>query len=86
MLRFAYTLHSKMGLRMTDCSFFLRGVNFEVKHANVFNLNDDDMKSYADLLAEDINEAEVTKLEAKNKQEEVKEEEVKAVKVSDDDD
>ena len=51
MMRLAYTMHTKLGLRMTDCSFFFRGVNFEIKHINVFNLSDEDMKSYAEFVA-----------------------------------
>ena len=49
-------------MRMTDCSLFFRGVNFEVKHVNVFGITDEDMKNYARLQAEDAHEAEISKL------------------------
>ena len=70
MFRLAYAMHSKLGLKMSNCSLFFRGCNFEVKYINVFNLSDEDMADYARILAEDTHEAETSKLQAKKKNEE----------------
>ena len=54
MFRHAYIMHSRLNMRMSTCSLFFRGVNFEVKHVNVFGLCDEDMQNYARLQAEDV--------------------------------
>ena len=49
----AAALHFKLGLPMTDTSFFFRGVNFEVKHVNTFGLSDEDLVKYDAIRRED---------------------------------
>ena len=53
LFRGAATLHFGLGLPMTNCSLFFRGINFEVKHMNSFGVSDEDMASYAQLLEAD---------------------------------
>lgn len=62
MFKYAYIMYSKLNMRMSNCSLFFRGVNFEVKHVNVFGLTDEDMKNYARLQAEDAHEADISKI------------------------
>ena len=50
----AATMHFKLGLPMTACSFYFRGVNFERKQINTFGVDDEDLKNYMQLLNADI--------------------------------
>lgn len=50
----AATMHFKLGLPMTDCSFFFRGISFETKHVNTFGVEDSDLANYMQLLNADI--------------------------------
>ena len=56
----ASKIHFQLGLPMTDCSLFYRGVNFERKHVNVFGLSDEDLKMYRSLKEEDEKDVEAT--------------------------
>ena len=47
-------MHFKLGLPFTECSLFFRGVNFEVKHASSFGIDNNDLAKYKKLKDQDI--------------------------------
>jgi len=50
-------MHNKLGLPMTDCSLFFRGVNFEIKHINSFGICDNDLQLYHKMKDSDTKDA-----------------------------
>ena len=39
-------MSKKMSLPMTNTSLYFRGINFEVKHVNTFNIDDRDLQGF----------------------------------------
>lgn len=44
---YGVAMKATLGLPMTACSLFYRGINFEVKHMNVFGLDDSVLAIYS---------------------------------------